>query len=45
MLWFAMMIGAFIVEPSTAALYGVSIVFISQINERMQQFLKQIVLT
>ena len=41
MMWIGFVIGIAVVRPETASLYGVSIVFIMQISDRLQMMLKQ----
>lgn len=41
MMWIGLVIGIAVVRPETAGLYGVSIVLIMQISDRLQLLLKQ----
>ena len=42
-MWVGWIIGITVVQPETAGLYGVSVVFLIQISDYLQWFLRQII--
>jgi hypothetical protein len=42
-MWIGWIIGLAVVTPATAGLYGVSVVFLIQISDYLQWFLRQII--
>lgn len=42
-LWVGLIVGIYVSTPETAGLYGVSVVFLVQVNDNLQWLLKQMI--